>query len=346
MSSAAFTRDDDVVLTPIPELTLAIGSAGDRGDAGAALAEPMTSDNGSGLSPFELEIVAEPVRERAGAAPFGASIATVSVIVPTLNEAANLQYVLPMIPSWVFEIILVDGRSTDSTIDVALALCPTAKVIYQTGKGKGDALREGFRAATGDIIVMLDADGSTLPSEIPGYVGALLAGADFAKGSRFAQGGGSEDISFFRWFGNSGFVVLGNLLFRGRYTDLCYGYNAFWRHHLQLLALDADGFEIETMMNLRALCRGLRVVEVPSFEARRRYGQSRLRAIPDGLRVLRTILNERFRRSAGNRDARFSRRRLAIDRHPAGLLPTLDDRNLGGLLPNGATESTLTVAGE
>jgi glycosyltransferase involved in cell wall biosynthesis len=346
MSSAAITRDDDVVLTPIPGLTIAVESAGSPCDDGPAAAEQMTSVNGSGLSIYELEIVATAPRPPAVAGPFGSSVATVSVIVPTLNEAPNLKYVLPMIPAWVSEIILVDGRSTDGTIEVAQALCPTAKVIQQTGKGKGDALREGFRAATGDIIVMLDADGSTLPSEIPGYVGALLAGADFAKGSRFAQGGGSEDISFFRWFGNSGLVVLGNLLFRGRYTDLCYGYNAFWRHHLQLLALDADGFEIETMMNLRALCRGLRVVEVPSFEARRRYGESRLRAIPDGFRVLRTILNERFMRSAGNRDARFSRRRLVVDRHPAGLLPTLDDRNVGSLLPNGAPESTFTVAGE
>jgi glycosyltransferase involved in cell wall biosynthesis len=318
-------REDEATLVPIVELSPAAAFT-DRGgndrtrDAGASALE---------LAPIHHEIAPRLAPPVPAPAPFGASLSTVSVVVPTLNEAANLPYVLPMIPGWVSEVILVDGGSTDATIEVAEALCPTVRVIRQSGKGKGDALREGFRAATGDIIVMLDADGSTLPTEIPGYVGALLAGADFAKGSRFAQGGGSEDISFWRSLGNTGFVVLGNLLFRGRYTDLCYGYNAFWRHHLQLLALDADGFEIETMMNLRALCRGLRVVEIPSFEARRRYGQSRLRAIPDGFRVLRTILSERFARSAGNGDARFSRRRRFVDRHHAGLLPVLSEPDIG-----------------
>ncbi|HVC33901.1 MAG TPA: glycosyltransferase family 2 protein, partial [Chloroflexota bacterium] len=141
------------------------------------------------------------------------------------------------------------------------------------------------------------------------------AGADFAKGSRFAQGGGTEDISWFRWLGNTGFVVLGNLLFRSNYTDLCYGYNAFWRSHLGLLGLDADGFEIETMMNLRALSRGLRVVEIPSFEARRKFGNSRLRALPDGFRVLRTILGERLSSSTRRWEARLARRRR-LDAYP------------------------------
>jgi glycosyltransferase involved in cell wall biosynthesis len=291
--------------------------------------EPLVKAETDRLLAGELEIVAAPTSPVARSGPFGASLPTISVVVPTLNEAANLPYVLPFIPRWVAEVIVVDGRSTDATVEVARTLYPEVKIVEQVGKGKGDALRAGFQAATGDIIVMLDADGSTLPSEIPGYVGALLAGADFAKGSRFAQGGGSEDISFFRWLGNSGMVILGNILFRGRYTDLCYGYNAFWRHNLQSLALDADGFEIETMMNIRALCRGLRVVEVPSFEARRRHGESRLRPIPDGLRVLRTILVERFGRAASNHDARYARRRRFVNRHHAGQIPTLDDVSAG-----------------
>jgi len=219
---------------------------------------------------------------RAAALPFGGGTPKVSVVVPALNEALNLSHVLPAIPSWVHEVILVDGDSSDATVDVALSLCPGLKVVSQGGRGKGNA---------------------------------LMAGADFAKGSRFAQGGGTEDISWFRWLGNTGFVVLGNLLFRSNYTDLCYGYNAFWRSHLGLLGLDADGFEIETMMNLRALSRGLRVVEIPSFEARRKFGNSRLRALPDGFRVLRTILGERLSSSTRRWEARLARRRR-LDAYP------------------------------
>ena len=146
--------------------------------------------------------------------------ATVSVIVPAKNEAENLEHVLPMIPSWVDEVILVDGHSTDSTIAVAEYLMPSIKVVRQTGRGKGDALRAGFDAATSDIIVMIDADGSTQPSEIPAFVEALVDGADFVKGSRFAAGGGTSDMSNLRRFGNWGFTTLVKVLFGGSFTDL------------------------------------------------------------------------------------------------------------------------------
>jgi len=226
----------------------------------------------------------------------------VSVVIPALNEAENLPFVLPRIPPEVDEIILVDGHSTDDTVELARHLRPDLQVVIQAGLGKGSALRSGFAACSGEIIVMLDADGSTDPAEIPLYVGALLAGADFAKGSRFLQGAGTADMPFYRRLGNKAFVVLVRLLFGGRYSDLCYGYNAFWADVPGRLALEASGFEIETMMNVRALRMGLRVVEVPSFEHRRVYGQGRLKALPDGWRVLKTIFAERFNRPAGETD--------------------------------------------
>jgi glycosyltransferase involved in cell wall biosynthesis len=216
----------------------------------------------------------------------------ISVVVPAWNEAENLPHVLPRIPHDVHEVILVDGHSTDGTPEVAMQLHPLVRVVYQNGKGKGAALRTGFAAATGDVIVMLDADGSTDPAEIPAYVGSLLSGADFAKGSRFLQGGGTSDMSLLRWAGNMGFVLTVRLLFGGQYSDLCYGYNAFWRRILPQLDLDGDGFEIETMMNVRALKAGLKIAEVPSFEHERIHGESHLRTFVDGWRVLRTILRE------------------------------------------------------
>jgi len=219
---------------------------------------------------------------------------TVSVVIPALNEAENLPYVLPFIPSWVDEVLLVDGYSTDGTVEVARELLPQVRIVYQEGRGKGAALRSGFAAATGDIIVMMDADGSTDPAEIPLFCAALLHGADFVKGSRFLQGAGTADMEVHRMLGNLVFTMSVRLLFGGNFSDLCYGYNAFWRRTLAALELDGDGFEIETMMNVRALRAGLKVAEVPSFESRRRHGTSRLRAIPDGWRVLRTIFKERM----------------------------------------------------
>lgn len=217
--------------------------------------------------------------------------ASVSVVIPTKNEARNLPYVLSRIPDWVEEVILVDADSTDGTVEVARSLMPDIKVVGQDRKGKGAALRAGFAACRGDIVVMIDADGSMDPNEIPAYVGALMAGADFVKGSRFMQGGHTDDMEWYRRFGNWCFVKMVTLRFGGRFSDLCYGYIGFWRKALNKMSLERDdGFEIETSMNVQALCNGLVVHEVPSIEAPRIHGVSNLRTIPDGWRVLKTII--------------------------------------------------------
>ncbi|MGW4420996.1 glycosyltransferase family 2 protein [Streptosporangium sp. NPDC004631] len=228
-------------------------------------------------------------------APFTASV---SVVVPAMNEAANLPHVFATLPGWIDEVVLVDGNSTDDTVAVARALRPGLRVVTQSRRGKGNALIEGFAAATGDVIVMIDADGSTDGREIASFVTALVEGADFAKGSRYAAGGGSDDISPLRSLGNRLLTLATNRLYGTRYTDLCYGYNAFWARHLDALALDCDGFEIETLMNIRAARAGLVIREVPSHERSRIHGVSNLHAVRDGLRVLRTILRERVRRTA------------------------------------------------
>ena len=155
----------------------------------------------------------------------------VSVVVPTMNEAANIPHVFETIPDWVYEVILVDGHSTDGTVAVARRLRPDVKVIHQDGTGKGDAMAAGCAAATGGIIVLIDADGSTDGSEMQSFVSALAAGADFAKGSRFAHGGGSSDITLPRRLGNRVLDMLVNLIYGTHFTDLCYGYNAFWAKH-------------------------------------------------------------------------------------------------------------------
>jgi glycosyltransferase involved in cell wall biosynthesis len=232
------------------------------------------------------------------------------VVVPALDEARNLPHVLPRIPEWVYEVILVDGGSLDGTVEVARAVLPGVRIVGQDRPGKGAALQAGFRAATGDIIVTLDADGSTDPAEIPLFVGCLLGGAEFVKGSRFMQGGGTDDISALRRAGNWMLRGAVRIAFGGRYSDLCYGYNAFWRRVLPVIDGEADGFEIEALMSVRVLAAGMKVAEVPSHEARRIHGLSNLSTFKDGYRVLRTILRERAQLS-GRGSPSAPRRRLA-----------------------------------
>jgi len=216
----------------------------------------------------------------------------VSVVIPARNEARNLPFVLARLPTDLFEVILVDGHSDDNTVGVARTCRPDIRVVHQGGIGKGNALACGFAAARGDVIVTLDADGSAMPEEIPRFVEPLRQGADFAKGSRFLPGGGSADITALRRGGNFALVCLVNVLFRTRYTDLCYGFNAFWTHCLPKLEMNSDGFEVESLLNIRAARCHLKVAEVPSFEPGRLHGLSNLRAWSDGLRVLRTVLSE------------------------------------------------------
>jgi glycosyltransferase involved in cell wall biosynthesis len=219
-------------------------------------------------------------------------VSRVSLVIPAKNEAPNLAWVLEQIPDSVNEVILVDGQSTDATLMMATRCRPDIRIVAEQRPGKGSALRSGFAAATGDVIVMLDADGSMSPQEIPRYLYFLDNGYDFVKGSRFVAGGGSLDITRLRSAGNRALLTLINTLYRVRLTDLCYGFCAFRRCYLEYLQLQASGFEIETEMVIGALRAGLRIAEVPSLELPRRSGRSNLRSIRDGTRVLRTLLRD------------------------------------------------------
>lgn len=218
---------------------------------------------------------------------------SVSVVIPTKNEAKNIAWVLERMPDWVSEVVVVDGRSTDGTVEVARRCAPHVVVVHHGPPGKGAAIRAGFAAATEDVVVMIDADGSMDPADIRHFVDAIARGADLAKGSRRLEGGGSADITPIRDLGNRALLLAANLLFRTRFSELCYGFMAVRRSAIPALNLVSDGFEIETEIVARAVRAGHRIVEVPSFERPRRYGASNLNAVRDGLRIVRTLLQVR-----------------------------------------------------
>jgi len=224
----------------------------------------------------------------------------VTVVIPTLNEARNIGSVILELHQMGYDdILVIDGNSRDRTVEIAKEL--GAKVIFQKGNGKGDALRQVFNhdGLDGDLVVMMDADGSMDPKEIYVFIEALERGADLAKGSRFMAGGYSDDMNLVRRIGNQFFLLLVNLLWGAKYTDLCYGFGAFRKSALKRLnhLLKSDSFEIETELFIKVLKLGLRVVEVPSVEFKRRHGKSNLRTVPDGFRILKTIAREFLDRS-------------------------------------------------
>jgi len=282
------------------------------GDNGGAWVQPSTASllieprngNGNGTKEHaahaeQQELVHQPVpaRPRSPRAPS----LTLSVVIPTWNEAGNIGHVLRQLDRF-DDIVIVDGLSDDDTVQIARSVRPDLRLIERRPRGKGDALRAGFQAATGDVIVIMDADGSMDPLEVEVFVSMIAVGFDLVKGSRLACGGGSHDLTFVRWAGNRALCGLANQLFGTAWTDLCYGYLAFRRDCLPRLALSADGFEIESQILANAALSGMRVAEVPSMEFPRISGDSHLNARRDGTRILRTMLAARFspraRRSA------------------------------------------------
>ncbi len=218
---------------------------------------------------------------------------TLSVVIPTWNEAANIGPVLRSLSRF-DDIVLVDAFSDDGTVEAARAVRPDLRLVQRQPRGKGDALRAGFDAATGDVIVIMDADGSMDAGEVEVFASMIAVGFDLVKGSRQACGGGSHDLTRIRTIGNAALLKLANRLFGTNWTDLCYGYLAFRRDCLSRLALDADGFEIESQILAHAALAGLRIAEIPSVEMPRLTGESHLNARRDGMRILRTMLSARF----------------------------------------------------
>ncbi len=221
--------------------------------------------------------------------------AGVTVLICTLNEAENLPHILPRIPDWVDEVLIIDGHSTDGTREVAARVCPRARILLQPSHGKGDALRYGIRQARGEIILTLDADGQTDPQEMAFFVGPLQEGYDFAKGTRFRRPF-SRSRPLHRILGNWLITLTFDLMFLRPYTDLCSGYNAFRKQAILTLDLTSpNGLADEPLLHARACKAGLRIIEIPHHDPPRIAGMSKAPSWRQGVMALRTVVAERLR---------------------------------------------------
>lgn len=212
-----------------------------------------------------------------------------SIVIPTLNEEKNIRILLQQIDHKKYEIIVVDGGSTDKTVEIAKRF---GVIILYTSKGKGAALRKGMDAARSDIIVTMDADLSHRISEINLLIEAVKSGYDICMGSRFIMGGGTDDMPLYRKLGNKFFIWLVNALWGTNYSDLCYGYRSFRKSVIKKLNLESDGFGIETEISIKAAKKKLKIIEIPSYEKKRLHGEGKLRSFGDGWRIFRRIVKE------------------------------------------------------
>jgi hypothetical protein len=229
---------------------------------------------------------------------------SVSVVIP-VYDATGLPLVLRGLGP-AEEVIVVTG-ATGGDVDAAVrAACPAAVLVRQTRSGIGNALACGFATGTGDVVIALNGDGSTDPSEIPRYVQALLDGADAVLGSRYRDGGRDLTGGRFRRRLNLLLVWVVNVLFGTSRTDPGFGYAAFWRHTVDQLGLPdpagriavwGDGPEFAALLTVRTAALGLSVTEVGSvaYPRMRRPSRTERPALRHWLRALTTEYAHRRR---------------------------------------------------
>jgi glycosyltransferase involved in cell wall biosynthesis len=221
----------------------------------------------------------------------------VTLIVPCRNEAANLEILLPRLVGVAAEVIIVDGHSTDGT--QALVASYPFRYVRDNGHGKGDGVRVGIEQAGMETCVLIDADLSHDPRDIPGLARPILDGeADLVLGSRM-RGGGDEFVAtaaeLVRLAGNMGLTWLINVRCGSALSDSQNGFRAARTSLLRSLKLTAARHTIELEMTMRALRAGARVVEYPTHEYPRRFGRSSLSVTGQGLRFLGVYLRECIR---------------------------------------------------
>lgn len=211
---------------------------------------------------------------------------TTSVIIPSLNEAESIKSVIDEIPrELVNEIIVVDGNSNDGTEKIVMTI-PDVTLINQKSVGFGSAIREGIKRATGDVIIILNADGSHNPSEIKGLLDKIDQGFDYVMAERYSKNAHSEDDTVLRRFGNKIITGIINILYHKSISDSLYLFTAIRKSKLDAILLNKDGFEFCVEVIIKAIKNDLKMAEVPSHERKRIAGKSKVRPFWHGLIII------------------------------------------------------------
>jgi len=225
---------------------------------------------------------------------------SVSIIIPALNEKLTIGKVIDEIPKedlqkvgYGVEIVVVDNNSTDGTAEIAKE--KGVKVIVESIKGKGRAVRTGFKSVGGDFIFILDADYTYPATYIPRMLEFLQEGCDVVIGSRLKGQIREGAMSRMNLVGNRLLVFMANILYRTRISDLCTGYWGLTRRVIEELELNAEGFELEAAMFAEIAKKGYSIAEVPIYY-RRRTTPGTLSALKDGIKIGWTLLTMRFLR--------------------------------------------------
>jgi glycosyltransferase involved in cell wall biosynthesis len=227
----------------------------------------------------------------------------VSVLVPCRNEKGNIENAVKRLPKFApeVEILFVEGHSQDGTYEECervKAAYPERdiKVLRQDGKGKGDAVRKGFQAARGDILIILDADLTVAPEDIPKFYRALVEGrGEFINGTRLVYPMDDTAMRPLNNIANRGFALIFSYLLNQRFTDTLCGTKALWKRDYDKVVAnrayfgDFDPFgDFDLIFGAAKL--NLRIVEIPIRYAGRSYGETQISRFTHGWLLLRMVI--------------------------------------------------------
>lgn len=214
-----------------------------------------------------------------------------TLFVPTLNEIDGMKAIMPRVKKqWVDEILVLDGSSTDGTVEYAKS--QGYRVVMQKSKGITNAYREALKIAKGNYIIAFSPDGNSVPEVIPQLVRKIKEGYDMVIASRYMRGAKSDDDDSVTAFGNWMFTKIINICFGGNYTDTLVMFRVFKKGIVKKLHIDVPRAGLEPILSIRCAKLKLKVAEIPASEPKRIGGARKMNPLLNGLDILRLIFSE------------------------------------------------------